>query len=106
MGIFGSAGASTLGKAIGGKKFGDVLGTIGGVLGSFLPFEEGGDVPYDTKAILHKGEFVLPKGVKPTKAQRKAVKKGKAKNKNKKPSAIKNKKNKKVSNKKNSNLFV
>ena len=78
MGVLGATGGSALGKAVGGEGIGgDILGALGGVLGGFLPFETGGEVPRDTKAILHKGEYVLPKGVKPTKAQRKAVNKGK-----------------------------
>ena len=78
MGVLGATGGSALGKKIGGKGVGgDILGALGGVLGGFLPFETGGEVPRDTKAILHKGEYVLPAGVKPTKAQRKAVNKKK-----------------------------
>jgi hypothetical protein len=41
--------------------------------------EKGGDVKKTGAVIVHKGEYMLPKGVKPTKAQRKAVAKGKAK---------------------------
>jgi len=89
MGVFGSLGGSALGKAIGGDgELGDVLGTLGGFAGTFLPFKEGGYVPYDTKAILHKGEYVLTAGVKPTKAQRKAIKKGKQKAKKKRENRI------------------
>ena len=40
--------------------------------------EKGGDVKKTGAVIVHKGEYMLPKGVKPTKAQRKAVAKGKA----------------------------
>jgi hypothetical protein len=40
--------------------------------------EKGGNVKKTGAVIVHKGEYMLPKGVKPTKAQRKAVAKGKA----------------------------
>lgn len=84
MGVFGSLGGSIVGKQIGGEGvLGDVLGGLGGIAGGFLPFKEGGRVPRDTKAILHKNEYVLPAGVKPTKAQIKAVNKGKAQKKKK-----------------------
>ena len=48
---------------------------IGGFLGNLIPFKKGGRVRRNTRALLHKGEYVLPAGVKPTKAQIKAVKK-------------------------------
>ncbi len=38
-----------------------------------MKFKKGGRVKKTGKAILHKGEFVLPVGVKPTKAQMKKV---------------------------------
>ena len=80
MGLLGVTAGSALGKEIGGDGVaGDILGALGGIAGSFLPFKEGGYVPYDTPAILHKSEFVLPAHVKPTKAQLKAVKEGKKK---------------------------
>tara|TARA_R100001463_G_scaffold6465_2_gene21116 strand:- start:1546 stop:1845 length:300 start_codon:yes stop_codon:yes gene_type:complete len=79
MGVLGATGGSAIGKAIGGDGIGgDILGAIGGIAGGFLPFETGGEVPRNTKALLHKGEYVLPAGVKPTKTQRKAVNKRKA----------------------------
>ena len=61
-----------LGKAVGINP--ETAGFLGGAL---LKFETGGAVKKNTKALLHKGEYVLPAGVKPTKAQRKAVEKGK-----------------------------
>lgn len=66
-----------LGKYTGiGEKGGeDIGGRIGGKLGSFVPFKKGGRVKRTEKAVVHKGEYVLPRGVKPTKKQRKAVKK-------------------------------
>lgn len=49
---------------------------VGGILGDLLPFKKGGRVKRKTqKALLHQGEFVLPKGVKPTKKQVRSVKK-------------------------------
>ena len=42
-------------------------------------FDAGGEVKKTQVAKVHKGEYVLPAGVKPTKAQRKAVEKGKKK---------------------------
>jgi hypothetical protein len=64
MGLFGKIG-STLGEAAG-----DTLGT-------FLGFANGGRVPgkmgAPKKAVVHGGEVVLPVGVKPTAAQKKAI---------------------------------
>ena len=84
MGLFGSA----LGK-LGGGMLGGLFGDkdagagIGGILGGLLPFKKGGRVPHtpsgQVPAMLHSGEYVLPRGVKPTKAQMKSVAKGKGK---------------------------
>lgn len=83
--IGGIAGGG-LGQAIGqkygggiGGKVGGEIGKIGGeALGALLPFKKGGKVPGPRgkpRAILaHGGEFVLPSHIKPTKAQRDAVK--------------------------------
>ena len=72
---------------LGGGLFGD-SGTgakIGGALGNLLPFKKGGRVPQthsgQVPALLHSGEYVLPAGVKPTKAQMKKVADGKKKRK-------------------------
>lgn len=59
-------------------------------------FDEGGDVKKTQIAKIHSGEFILPKGISPTKAQRKAVAKGK---KQKKKKVKKVKKGSKKSNK-------
>jgi len=61
---------------------------VGGVAGGlFEPFKNGGPVKgkrgAPKKALLHGGEYVLPAGVKPTMAQRKAV--AQRKRKGKKP---------------------
>lgn len=69
------------GGVIIGREIGKVAGInpeLAGFLGGgLLKFETGGAVKKNTKALLHKGEYVLPAGVKPTKAQRRAVEKGK-----------------------------
>jgi hypothetical protein len=78
MGILGSAigriGGGFLGNLFGNKDAGS---GIGGILGGLLPFEAGGQVPMrrgkPVPALLHGGEYVLPAGVKPTKAQKKMV---------------------------------
>ena len=88
---------SGVGRAFGGKK-GEAAGrNIGGALGSVAApaagialgaFKTGGRVPgkrgRPLKAIVHGGEFVLPVGVAPTAAQKKAVAKRKADAKKKK----------------------
>jgi hypothetical protein len=52
------------------------VGTHGGeYLGGLLPFKKGGKIKKTGKAYMHKGEFVLPKGVHPTTHQIKIVKK-------------------------------
>jgi len=85
-----------LGKALGGKRGESAGRNIGGSLGSVaaplgavaLGFKHGGQVPgkkgRPVKAVVHGGEYVLPVGVKPTAAQKKAVSKIKADAKRKK----------------------
>ena len=77
MGFFGNLLGEVGGGLVGGL-FGDkgkqVGSNIGGELGSLIPFKHGGAVgKRNIKAFLHAGEYVLPAGVKPTKAQKKAV---------------------------------
>lgn len=86
MGFLGNLLGQGLGY-LGGGLFGD-SGTgskIGGALGSFLPFKKGGRVPggkgKPVPTLLHGGEYILPMGVKPTKAQMKKVSDGKKKKK-------------------------
>jgi hypothetical protein len=43
--------------------------TLGGLAGNLIPFKKGGRVHKTGPALLHKGEFILPKGVPPTKSQ-------------------------------------
>lgn len=84
MGLFGNilgkAAGSALGGMIGGKKGRAIGGELGGAAGSLAPgFKNGGRVKRTGKALVHKGEFVLPRGVAPTKAQKAKVAKRKAK---------------------------
>ena len=74
----GQFAGSKLGKytGVGADRGGVAGGKVGGILGELAPFKKGGYVKKKTqKALLHKGEFVLPKGVPPTKKQKAAVKK-------------------------------
>ena len=77
MGVFGEIIGNGLGQA-GGQYFGgnqgrQVGGTIGGALGGLLPFKKGGRVRAPrgkpVPALVYGGEYVLPVGVRPTKAQ-------------------------------------
>jgi hypothetical protein len=62
--IAGGGVGQAVGQKYGGKLGGEVgrdLGKVGGgFLGSFLPFKNGGRVTRTTKALLHKGEIVVP----------------------------------------------
>lgn len=79
--ILGELGGSVLGGLF-GKKGREIGSKLGGVAGATLvPFKHGGYVARTTPALLHAGEFVLPASVKPTKAQKAAVVKGKKKGK-------------------------
>lgn len=94
MGLFGAQIGKSLGKIggniagglvgglIGGKKgraigskIGSDLGSTAGAIGgaSLTAFKNGGKVKKTGIALVHKDEFVLPKSVKPTVAQKKAV---------------------------------
>ena len=53
-------------------------GSVGETLGGLTGFKKGGRVKRTGKAIVHKGEYVLPVGVAPTKAQKAKVAKKKA----------------------------
>lgn len=81
MGLFGNILGRGLG-AIGSALFpvaGINGGDVGGAIGGLAPFKTGGRVPRTGRALIHKGEYILPKGVAPTKAQKAKVAKGKAK---------------------------
>lgn len=70
-----------------GKKYGSELGSkfgawAGGHLGALagrhlVRFKCGGRVRRTGPAILHKGEFVLPRGINPTRKQKQKMKKKK-----------------------------
>ena len=80
MGLFGSLLGKIGGGLIGGlfgKKGGEIGSELGEAGGSLVPFKKGGRVMKTGPILAHKNEFVLPAGVKPTKAQRAAVAKGK-----------------------------
>lgn len=78
MGMIGASLGGLAGQAI-GQKYGGSSGAaagkmIGTGLGTIFPyFKKGGRVKKTGGAIVHKGEYVLPVGVKPTKAQKAAV---------------------------------
>ena len=81
-GIAGQGIGSSIGKKLGGKtgaKIGGDLGRVAGAgLGAAFPyFKDGGPVKQTGLAMVHSGEYVLPKGVKPTAAQKAAVAKRK-----------------------------
>ena len=74
MGFFGSLLGGEIGKLIGAKKHSGLGSTLGTIAGDFLPFQTGGAVRVakgrkTQKALLHKGEYVLPANAKPTKQQ-------------------------------------
>lgn len=78
----GSNIAGLIGKRIAGRKGGEAASRIGrvagGVLGGAFPmFKKGGKVNKTGLALVHKGEYVLPAGVAPTKAQKAKVAKKK-----------------------------
>jgi len=90
MGAIGKKLGGILGKALGGfagQKLGKYTGMgqeqgqksgedIGSDFGEkYLPFKTGGRVKKNGKIIAHKGEFILPKGIKPTTHQIKMVRK-------------------------------
>lgn len=80
----GSNLAGLIGRRIAGQKGGEAASRIGriagGVVGSAFPmFKKGGKVNKTGLALVHKGEYILPASVKPTKAQKAKVAKKKAK---------------------------
>lgn len=86
MGMFGKLG-KLAGRGI-AKKIGlpkaavREIGNISGAVADTVPlpaYKTGGKVKKTGLAKVHKGEFVLPASVKPTKAQRAKVAKLKAK---------------------------
>ena len=94
MGFIGQKLGSFLGSKLGGLAGGAlggftgtgadegsrIGGTLGGnLLGKLIPFKKGGRVKRTGPILAHKGEFVLPAGVKPTKQQMSKVMKKRSK---------------------------
>ena len=81
MGVFGTilggALGSGAGRFFGGDAGQQAGGIAGGALGGLLPFKKGGKVPgkigKPKRILAHGGEWVLPVGVPPTKAQKKKI---------------------------------
>ena len=77
MGFFGNLlgeiGGGLVGGLVGGDKGKAIGSNIGGELGHLVPFKNGGRVKKTGAIYAHKNEFILPAGVKPTRAQKKAV---------------------------------
>ena len=81
-GALGGLAGGAIGQKVGGsqgQQAGTQIGTtVGQVGGGFFPyFAKGGPVKKTGLAYVHKGEYVLPKGVKPSIAQKAKVAKGK-----------------------------
>ena len=80
MGLFGNILGRGLGS-IGSALFpvaGINGGDVGAALGGLAPFKKGGPIKRTGPIYAHKGEYILPKGVPPTKAQKAKVAKKKA----------------------------
>lgn len=86
--VIGQEAGGALGKRFGGRAGSNIGRAIGGVAGNLLPFQTGGRVPgkkgAPKKVLAHGGEYILPVGVKPTKAQKAEVAKRRADKKAKK----------------------
>ena len=81
MGIFGKILGRALGSVAGSlipQLKGIDTGGLGETVGGLAPFKKGGRVKKTGPIYAHKGEFVLPVGVAPTKAQKAKVAKKKA----------------------------
>lgn len=88
MGMIGAAVGNFAGGALGaklggkgGKKIGSAIGSVAG--GFLSPYKNGGTVKgkkgMPVQILAHGHEYVLPVGVKPTKAQKAQVAKRKKK---------------------------
>lgn len=80
----GNFAGQHLGKftGMGAEKGGNIGEDIGGdILGALIPFKKGGRVKRTGPILAHKGEFILPAGVRPTKGQKARVFKKKVKSK-------------------------
>jgi hypothetical protein len=88
MGRIGRYVGGQVGKRVGkyaGQKLGKYTGVhadrgakigrkVGQELGDLLPFKKGGKVKKTGPIYAHKGEFVLPQGIRPTVKQLKKMK--------------------------------
>lgn len=78
-GVAGGAVGGRLGNKAAGKTLGQAVGSkVGETAGALLPFRLGGKVKRTGPIIAHKGEYVLPRAIKPTKTQKRKVARGKA----------------------------
>ena len=99
MGAIGKMAGKFIGQKIGelaGKKLGkytnvgaDKGAQIGescgaSLLENLIPFKKGGPIKKTGPILAHKGEYILPKGVRPTSKQRAMVKKRRSKKASKK----------------------
>lgn len=89
MGHIGKKVLGYLGQKAGewaGRKFGKYTGIgqgrggsagmkIGEVLGDLVPYKRGGRIKRTGKILAHKGEYLLPRKVRPSSKQIKAVRK-------------------------------
>ena len=89
MGAIGKKVLGFLGQKAGewaGRRFGKYTGVgqgrggtagmkIGETLGDLVPFKKGGRIGKTGKILAHKGEYLLPRKVRPTAKQIKAVRK-------------------------------
>ena len=74
-GFAGGEIGGKLGNRSAGQQAGTIIGTAGGAAVPW--FKKGGRVKKTGLAYVHAGEFILPKGVSATKAQKARVAKGK-----------------------------
>lgn len=56
------------------KRGGEAGEKVGAILGDLIPYKRGGIVRKTGPALLHANEFVLPRGVRPTRKQINKVK--------------------------------
>ena len=80
MGLFGKILGRALGSVAGNiipQLKGIDTGGLGETVGGLAPFKKGGRVKKTGPIYAHKGEYVLRKGIAPTKSQKERTEKGK-----------------------------